>query len=83
MMAYFSNSTEGDILQSQCDRCPLGDKPCPVMSVQLLFNYDQIGNAKLKEAMEQLVDKKGMCQLFPLLKENGTVADPLAWMDAS
>jgi hypothetical protein len=68
-MAYFSNGAEGEYLQRQCDSCPLGDKCCPVWSVQSLFNYDQMsaGQEKLREALTNLVDEKGDCQLRPLL----------------
>jgi hypothetical protein len=64
-VAYFSNSTDGDILQQQCDECPLGREGmhCPAFLVQSLHNYDQVGNEKLKSAMELLIDKKGECQL--------------------
>lgn len=66
-MAYFSNSTDGDVLNAQCERCPLGDKPCPILGVQLMFNYDQCDNPKLKEAMNNLIDEKGKCLLRPLV----------------
>ena len=33
------------------------------------YNYDQIGNDKLKAAMNLLVDDEGICQLRPLLTE--------------
>lgn len=56
-MAYFPNSSAGEILDSQCNDCPLGwgwnndkqttlfpkdvAKPCPVAWVQQYYNYDQ------------------------------------------
>jgi hypothetical protein len=66
-MAYFSNGSEGEILEAQCEVCPLGEQPCPIMAVQLLHNYDQVGNDKLRAAMNLLVDERGICQLRPLL----------------
>lgn len=66
-MAYFANSTEGDILDQQCADCILGRKHCPVANVQLVHNYDQCGIPKLREAMNLLVNEQGICQLRPLL----------------
>lgn len=64
-MAYFANGTDGDYLEAQCEKCPLGQKACPVLHVQLLYNYDQVakGQEKLREAMNMLVDPKGICQV--------------------
>lgn len=80
-MAYFSNSTDGDVLEMQCEDCPLGDKPCPVKLVQLMHNYDQVGNDKLKAAMELLIDKDGICQLFPLIVVEKKEASPPSWLE--
>ena len=77
-MAYFSNSTDGDKLQQQCDTCPAGainedridvTHYCPIRIVQDLNNYDQLkkGNEKLKAAMEVLIDEKLICQMLPIL----------------
>lgn len=82
-MAYFSNSTDGDVLDAQCADCPLGNKPCPVLNVQLTFNYKQCdkGQEQLRAAMNLLIDEKGICQLRPMLVKSEPLADPLAWMD--
>ncbi len=66
-MAYFANSTEGDTLTRQCDDCPLGQLACPILHVQMAHNYDQCSNEQLKQAMNLLVNEKGVCQLRPLL----------------
>ena len=55
-MAYFSNGTEGIVLDAQCSVCPVGrnpDLPCPVLLVQLAYNYEQVGEGqeKLREAI--------------------------------
>lgn len=73
-MAYFSNSSEGEVLDVQCYDCPLGGGCCPVLSVQMLYNYDQLedGQEKLREAMELLVDDKGVCQVRKKILENVT-----------
>lgn len=64
-MAYFPNGSSGEILDNQCASCSLGQSPCPVLLVQLTYNYDQVdkGQEKLREAMEILVDKRGVCQV--------------------
>jgi hypothetical protein len=73
-MAYFSNGTEGEVLDVQCADCPLGGGCCPVKSIQMLYNYDQLddGQEKLQDAMEQLVDAKGVCQVRKQILENVT-----------
>ena len=40
-------------------------RPCPVALVQFSYNYDQCrpGNEKLREAMNLLIDEKGVCQV--------------------
>lgn len=78
-MAYFSNGTEGMVLDEQCSRCPVGEDSCPIYGVQMLYNYDQLkkGNEDLKAAMAMLIDDRGRCQMLKVLKEAGKVkADP-------
>lgn len=65
-MAYFANGTEGLYLDEQCCGCLYGldeEVLCPVSAVQNIYNYDQIGNDKLREAMDLLIDKKGICRM--------------------
>ena len=67
-MAYFSNSTEGDILDQQCDDCIVpDDAPCPVLLAQIMYNYDQIENEKLEKCLNLLVNKAGECQMKKVL----------------
>lgn len=66
-MAYFSNGTEGDHFEMQCAECPIGEKNCPIALVQLIYNYEQCDNSKLKGAMDLLVNESGDCQLKPIL----------------
>ena len=68
-MAYFSNGTEGMVFDEQCLDCLHIDPDigCPIALVQLNFNYDQVGNKKLEEAMDCLIDKDGKCQMKPLI----------------
>lgn len=69
-MAYFPNGSSGEVLDSQCSKCPLGDAGCPILLVQLNYNYKQLdeGQAMLKEAMNLLVADDGTCSTFKLLQ---------------
>jgi len=73
-MAYFPNGSAGEVLDRQCAECPLGNGPCPVLGIQMIFNYDQLseGNKQLREAMTMLVDDKGECQVRKQILENVT-----------
>lgn len=66
-MAYFPNSSAGDALQAQCDTCPLGQEPCPILLAQLLYNYDAVGHKVATDILNTLVNTEGQCQLRPLL----------------
>lgn len=70
-MAYFPNGTSGEMLDDQCDECPLGKAACPIFLVQMLHNYDQCSNEKLKDAMNLLINEKGICQMRPMLLRAG------------
>ncbi len=73
-MAYFSNSSEGEIFDEQCYNCIFGDEPCEVALMQLTYNYDQFTNGKpnkLAEIMNLFVDKKGICKLRERLIKRG------------
>lgn len=84
-MAYFSNGSDGQILDSQCEDCPLGygwngvnaeAHQCPTMLVQLMHNYDQLTVPPLRTAMRILVDDDGICQTRKLLaKIEGKIAE--------
>jgi hypothetical protein len=71
-MAYFSNGSEGEVLDEQCADCPIGrhpDAPCPVLLVQSLYNYDQCeeGQEKLREVLNLLINEKGICHMREVL----------------
>ena len=72
-MAYFPNGASGEILDTQCADCPAfhAEHACPVLAVQMMFNYDQQkeGNKQLREAMTMLVSDAGLCQV------------KMAWLD--
>ena len=73
-MAYFSNGTEGMILDDQCSECLHADPDvgCPISLLQMNFNYEQnkTGNEKLEEAMNYLINKDGVCQMKPLIDKH-------------
>ena len=68
-MAYYSNSSEGDLFDEQCTECIHADEEamCPVAYIQATYNYDQHGKGqeKLKEIMDILVDNKKGCMVKP------------------
>ncbi len=70
-MAYFSNGSEGEILDRQCRLCLGWDSACPIALVQMLYNYDQVdkGREKLRDAMSLLIDDDGVCQMKKQLDE--------------
>jgi hypothetical protein len=70
-MAYFANGSEGMYLEEQCADCPLGEKGCPIYLNQVFYNYDQLkpGNEQLRESLNELINKDGICQMRQLLKE--------------
>ena len=67
-MAYFSNGTEGIVFDEQCSRCKYGEHPCPVAAMQLLWNYDQVGNELAREIMDNFVKADGTCTVFEMAK---------------
>lgn len=73
-MAYFSNGTDGERLERQCEECLIGRNPdagCPILLNQYLYNYDQCrpGNELLRESMSNCIDDSGICKMKVLLDE--------------
>ncbi len=68
-MAYFPNSTEGEILERQCEECLHDDEDilCPIYNAQASHNYGQCDNKALEGCLEILVSKEGDCQMKPLI----------------
>lgn len=71
-MAYFPNGSAGEVLDNQCAECPLGEGPCPVALVQMMYNYTQVddGQESLRGAMALLVSDDGICQVRKQIMEN-------------
>jgi len=71
-MAYFSNSSDGFVLDEQCSDCIHEDPEagCPVALAHFLLNYDQVGNTDLTKCLNMLVDdKRGECKMKPLIEK--------------
>ena len=68
-MAYFSNGSEGMAFDDECDECQLDF--CPIALVHQLYNYDQVNNKDLRDAMNLLVKEKDGeyigCQMKPMI----------------
>lgn len=63
------------ILEEQCCKCHLGNTYCPVLAVQLEYNYEQCnkGNEKLAEAMNLLINEDGICAMKMALETTSKV----------
>jgi len=70
-MAYFSNSSDGDVLDGQCSKCKYGKEPCPVYFAQVNYNYDQNKDTSgtASEILNVIVDNKKGCAVFRMMKE--------------
>jgi len=72
-MCYFANSTEGMVLDEQCLNCfyllDTEDRPtlCPVHSLHLSYNSEQLKNQQLRDALNVLVNENGVCQVKKLV----------------
>ena len=71
-MAYFSNSSEGDILDQQCSKCKYGQKPCPIAFAQMEYNYDQVKDKTetASKILNTLVSDKTGCLMFVMCKSD-------------
>jgi hypothetical protein len=68
-MAYFSNSSEGEVFDEQCSRCRFSMKPCPIAFVQGSYNYDACNNETATKILDHLVKSDGTCTFFEMAKE--------------
>ena len=63
-MAYFSNGSEGDVLDVQCSKCKYGQLPCPIFWVQLTYNYEACNNKTAREILDYLINNDGTCAMW-------------------
>ena len=68
-MAYFANSTEGSVFDSQCATCKLNFQ-CPIRFSQLEYNRKQLGNPLAEEIMQTLVPHE--CAIYSKNADIGT-----------
>ena len=69
-MAYFSNSTEGEVFEAQCNKCKYGERACPIALVQIEFNYDACNNKTARDILDTLVKNDGTCAMFTEFKHD-------------
>ena len=69
-MAYFSNSTEGSILDQQCEKCKYGESECPIALAQLSYNYEAVNNHVATSILNTIVDEDGICQMRETFKKD-------------
>lgn len=73
-MGYFANTTDGDsYYQKFCEHCKHNNPPdnpdsCPVWTLHILWNYDQIQDPTKKEALDALIPthqgQNSPCKMF-------------------
>lgn len=85
-MAYFPNGESGYMWEEEwCDKCLRNDEnsggeynSCPIIVAHTLYNYDQIGDEKLRTILSCLIDDDeidgvkyaGTCKMFTPLPKN-------------
>ena len=71
-MGYFSNGSEGMALDAECIECA-AFTGCPIALVQLMYNYDQVGNQLAGDILNTLVKQKDGeyigCQMKKIIDE--------------
>ena len=73
-MAYFSNGSEGEALDSECLTCRLGVRACPIYMAQVSYNYEACNNPLARCILNMLVKQEENyeyvgCQLKPLIED--------------
>jgi hypothetical protein len=69
-MAYFANSSEGNVFDEQCSKCRYGEKACAIYAVQSLFNYDACNNKVARSILDLLVDNSGACSMWKEFRQD-------------
>lgn len=63
-MAYFSNSSEGEVFDLQCSQCKYGNDACPIAAVQMAYNYEAVNNEVATKILNALVKNDGTCMMY-------------------
>jgi len=74
-MAYFSNGTEGEVFDEQCEKCKYGKKACPVAWVQIEYNYNAVNNKTATKILNHLVKDNGECSMWKMFNTDFAI-DP-------
>jgi hypothetical protein len=74
-MAYFNNTTEGELFQEQCNKCKYGERNCPIAYVQLEYHADAVNNETATEILDALVKDDGTCTMWKEFKQDFAI-DP-------
>ena len=69
-MAYFANGSEGAVFDYQCSICKYGEQPCPIATVQMLYNYDACNNEAARAILDGLVKNDGTCEMYKQFKND-------------
>ena len=69
-MAYFSNSDDGFLFDTQCLSCKYGEQPCPIFLAQTTHNYEAVGNETATAILDLLVKQDGTCTMLKLAKKD-------------
>jgi formate hydrogenlyase subunit 6/NADH:ubiquinone oxidoreductase subunit I len=67
-MAYFANGSEGMCFGEQCEKCKFGNNICPIEAIQMIYNYDAVGNKIATAILDDLVKNDGTCMMYKTFK---------------
>ena len=70
-MAYFSNGSEGMLLDDECAGCLFAFDPCPIAFAQSFYNYEACNNEVASKILNCLVKQEDGkyigCQMKPFI----------------
>jgi|SaaInlLV_10m_DNA_2_1039722.scaffolds.fasta_scaffold07608_7 hypothetical protein len=80
-MAYFSNGTDGMVLDDECSTCLIGKDPeqlCPILFVQIENNYNAVNNEVATNILNHLIDNNGKCAMKEIITEKSLITKGLS-----
>lgn len=77
-MAYFSNGTDGECFDVQCNKCKYGQEACPIAWVQLDFNYEASNNKVARAILDHLVSDEGECSMYKTFEKDFEEVDSVS-----
>ena len=69
-MAYFSNGSEGSVLDTQCAKCKYGQEPCPIFFLQINYNYEACNNKLARTILDFLIAQDGTCKMWETFRND-------------